>query len=73
MAKAKKRNDRVPTIPKKRKPQDATLRNVRAANTKFKRLNDTLERQLVPMLRALTRRVEALETWRAYSERNELV
>lgn len=59
--KAKKRDDRLPTIPKRRKPQDATLRNVRASNARLKRLTDTLERELVPTLRALERRVSALE------------
>lgn len=62
--KAKKRDDRLPTIPKRRNPQDATLRNVRSANAKINRLNgviEGLERQLVPTLRALERRISALE------------
>ena len=59
--KAKKRDDRLPTIPKRRKPHDATLRNVRSANARFKRLSDTLEKELVPTLRALERRIAELE------------
>ena len=62
--KAKKRDDRLPTIPKRRKPQDATMRNVRSANARLGRLTATLEQELVPTLRALERRIAVLERWR---------
>lgn len=67
--KAKKRDDRLPTIPNRRRnPQDATMRNVRSANYRLAKLNLTLESQLVPMLHRLERRIAELERYREISE-----
>jgi hypothetical protein len=46
---------------KKRNPQDATLRNVRAAHRRDRQLQEHLERDL----RLLEARVQGLENWLA--------